>query len=129
MIAVTEGDIHNRSKKTERTLDRIEEEKKTSQHNINLILQFKDYLSSQNLSQDRISRYLYTWRELTPHLDFQLDDSDQEDLVELVGIINQNRIKEGRSISVCLDCVRSDALQVIVHDSHLSIRDASGRGP
>ncbi|MFB6187599.1 MAG: hypothetical protein ABEI86_12135 [Halobacteriaceae archaeon] len=91
---MTDGDIHQRGEKAQRTLQRIQDEQKTSDHNIELISQFRDYLSSQNLPQDRISRYLYTWRELTPHLDFRLDDPDQEDLVSLVGRINQNNIKE-----------------------------------
>lgn len=71
-----------------------------SQHNIQLILEFKNHLMAENLSIDRLSRYMSSFNTLAPHINFKLDEPDKKDLKKLVGKINQNQIKEDKEYSV-----------------------------
>lgn len=91
---MSDGDIHNVNTTLQRNIERIKTSEDFSQHNRELLLKFKDYMFSEDLSKPRISRYLYTWHRMSPHVDFKLDNPDKDDLIRLVGKINQGEIKE-----------------------------------
>ncbi len=88
------GDIHNRDGRIKKTVQKLENSTEYSKHNKEVILDFKDFLFSQNLSKDRIARYLYSWHQLLQHVDYKLDEVEKDDLIELVGKINQDKIKD-----------------------------------
>lgn len=93
---MSDGDIHNSARLVKQNAERIQNltEEKISDRNKELLLEFKDYLYSQDLSNSRIARYLYTWYRLAPFIDFDLDNPEKKDLVSLVGKINQSEIKD-----------------------------------
>lgn len=89
-----EGDIHNRKGHIKRTIAKIKESEGISAHNKDVILNFKDFLESQDLSDDRISRYLYTWKMFGEYVDWKIDHDDKSLLIDLVGDINKGNIKD-----------------------------------
>jgi integrase len=89
-----EGDIHNRKGRIAQTLSRIKESKEISTYNKDIILEFKNFLESQDLSDDRISRYLYTWELFGEYIDWRIDHNDKSLLIDLVGDINKDNIKD-----------------------------------
>lgn len=94
---MTNGDIHNRKNKINNTIKSLKTDVDASDHNRELVIDFKDYLQAQDLSIDRISRYLYTWKQLLPHINWKLDEPEKDDLITLIGKINQDQVKEGIS--------------------------------
>jgi len=86
-------DIHNREKYLSNTVENIQESE-LSQHNTELVLEFRNHLMAENLSTERISRYMTSFNTLAPHIDFKLDQVDKKELKALVGKINQNDIKK-----------------------------------
>lgn len=88
------ADIHNRSDKLEAILCKLERNPELSQHNIDQIQEFRQELSLQNLSLERISRYMSCFNTLAAEIDFKLDQADRGDIRKLVAKINENRIGE-----------------------------------
>jgi integrase len=89
-----EGDIHNRKGHIKRTIAKIKESEDISPHNTDVILNFKDFLESQDLSDDRISRYLYTWKMFGEYVDWNIDHNDKSLIIDLIGDINKDNIRE-----------------------------------
>ncbi|MDY6773567.1 MAG: site-specific integrase, partial [Candidatus Nanohaloarchaea archaeon] len=75
-------------------LERIQKSPDITDRNKEELLAFKDFLAAQNLSTGRIYRYLYTFYQLRDHIDFSLEDAEKEDIVQLVGKINNDEVKE-----------------------------------
>lgn len=88
---MSDGDPHNRKQRIENTIDNIKTSDKISQHNTELALDFKKYLEGQGLSQDRLSRYLYSLKRVAIEVEWNLDEPDKDRLIELVGDINQSK--------------------------------------
>lgn len=86
------ADIHGYKERVNYQLEQIEEIEAEEQKQ--LILDYADYLASQDLSDGRIRRYLQTIRYLLPHIDFDLSNPSKQDLIQLVGKINTGEIKE-----------------------------------
>lgn len=96
---MTNGDIHNRQGKIDSTISKLQNQDNISEHNREILLNFKQYLLTEDLSKDRISRHLYNWRILVEHVDFRLDEADKSDLLSLVGKINRSKITRKDSLA------------------------------
>lgn len=96
---MTDGDIHNRDGKIQNTIERIQNLENISERNKEVLIAFKEYLFSQNLSKDRISRYLYSWLRMVQHVEFTLDKPEKDDIVKLVGKINRSKISDKDEIA------------------------------
>ncbi len=88
------GDIHNRTERIRKTVETIKNCDHIQDHNRETLLDFKAYLEAEDLSKDRIARYLYNWYQLLEHVDWPLDEPEKDDLIELVGKINQDEIRD-----------------------------------
>ena len=91
------GDIHHRESRVERTIQKLKTCEHISDHNRELLLDFKDFIQAQDLSLDRTCRYLYNWTQITEVVDFELDNPDKKDLVELVRKIHQDELRDDAS--------------------------------
>ena len=91
------GDIHHRESRVERTIQKLKTCEHISDHNRELLLDFKDFIQAQDLSLDRTCRYLYSWYQITEVVDFELNDPDKKDLVELVRKIHQDELRDDAS--------------------------------
>jgi integrase len=87
---MTDGDIHNRSGTIENNIERIQNLENDT--NREILLNFKDYLYSEGLSDDRLCRHLTSWIGLIEHVDFDLDEASKEDIVNLVGKVNRSEV-------------------------------------
>lgn len=87
---MTDGDPHHRKQRIRNTLEEIEKSEKVSDHNKQVVEDFKRYLESQNLSLDRISRYLYSLKRIVLNIDWKLDEPDKDKAIDLVGDINRS---------------------------------------
>lgn len=88
---MSDGDPHNRKERIQSTLQTVKTSEKISEHNKELFLDFKKYLEGEGLSQDRISRYLYSLKKVVEEVDWKLSEPDKDRLIELVGDINQSK--------------------------------------
>ncbi|MFB6209346.1 MAG: tyrosine-type recombinase/integrase [Candidatus Nanohaloarchaea archaeon] len=93
------GDVHNRKKNLQNTLNKIRENPELSEENTKLLIEFKDHLLAENISVERTCRYMSSWNTLAPLFDFSLENADKKDLKKLVGKINQDQIN-GKDYSV-----------------------------
>jgi integrase len=84
---MTEGDIHNRTAINKR-IDKKLEESQLSQTNISAVRDFTDKLKASGIGKDRIRNYLWSFDYLAKHIDFDLEDAEEEDLLKLAGVIN-----------------------------------------
>lgn len=91
---MSDGDIYNGGREIKRNVERIKNLDKISENNREALLDFKNYLLSQGLSDSRTNRYLYTWCRLSSHVDFDLYEPEKDDVIKLVGKLNQGEIKE-----------------------------------
>jgi site-specific recombinase XerD/phage FluMu protein Com len=88
------GDIHKSQSKLDNCLKDFETLENISEHNRELILDFYNYLQAEGLSTGRIRRILYSWKQLIDEINWKLDEVEKDELVKLVGQINQNNIRE-----------------------------------
>lgn len=95
---MSDGDIHRHEQQLKNNVRRIKEADHITDDQTQLLLRFKDFMAAQDLSTSRINRYLYSWQKMMQHVDFDLEDPDKDDLVRLIGKINQNEIW-GREVS------------------------------
>lgn len=84
---MTDGDIHNREQINERLKAKIEESE-LNQSNIQAVQKFVDKLKASGVGKDRIRNYLWSFEYLAKHIDFDLENPDKQDLVQLAGVIN-----------------------------------------
>ena len=87
-------DIHNRGGRIKNTIETIHNLENISDNNKKIILGFKDYLYCEDLSLDRISRYIYNWSRMAEYIEFPLDDPSDNDIVGLVGKVNRSLISK-----------------------------------
>lgn len=87
------GDIHNRKKYLDRTVEKLENSE-LSQHNVDLILELKEALLAEDLSTERVCRYMTSFNTLDHLIDFKLDEATKRDINRLAGQINQNKIND-----------------------------------
>jgi integrase len=97
LFKVSIGDIHHRESRVERTIQKLKTCEHISDHNRELLLDFKDFIQAQDLSLDRTCRYLYSWYQITEVVDFELDNPDKKDMVELVRKIHQDELRDDAS--------------------------------
>lgn len=88
---MSDGDPHHRTERIRKTIQEVEKSAEISDHNTKFILDFKQYLESQGLSLDRISRYLYSLKKVAKNIDWKLDEPTKERMMELVGDIHQSK--------------------------------------
>ncbi|MFB6100493.1 MAG: tyrosine-type recombinase/integrase, partial [Candidatus Nanohalobium sp.] len=72
----------------------IEESSRIQDYNKEVIKEFKRFLDAQDLSIDRISRYLYTWKRFTEHISWKIDEASKDNMIDLVADINKDRIRD-----------------------------------
>lgn len=91
---MSDGDIYNGTQKIKQNVERIKNSDKITEENREALLDFKDYLLSQDLSDTRTTRYLYSWLRLAPYADFNLYEPEKDDVISLVGKLNQGEVKD-----------------------------------
>lgn len=91
------GDIHNRKGRIKSTTTKIKEADHISDYNREILLDFKSYLISQDLSDDRLCRYLYNWYQLTELVNWNLDETSKEGIQVIVEKINKGDFREDLS--------------------------------
>jgi len=91
------GDIHHRESRLNNTIEKIKTSNEISDHNRELLLEFRNYLEAQDLSLDRTCRYLYNWCQLAEEINFNIDEAEKENIVELVRKIHQDEIRDDAS--------------------------------
>jgi len=87
------ADIHNRKSRQEKDLQKLEEHPSLEERNLNQITKFINQIKAEGSSKDRIHNYLWSFNVLADSINFQLDNASREDLIELVGKINNNELK------------------------------------
>jgi site-specific recombinase XerD len=90
---MTQGDPHNLEQRLEKTVQSLDSEE-ISSNNQELLQKFYDYLVSQELSNSRVTRHLRCMKVIAEYTDEDLATVSKSKMVELVGAINQNQIKE-----------------------------------
>lgn len=87
-------DIHNRDQREKQIWEKIEQHPELSQRNLNQIKKFIQQIKAEDASKDRIHNYLWSFATLASSIDFNLDQANREDLVKLVGKINNNELQK-----------------------------------
>lgn len=85
------ADIHNRKEKLKRNTEKLKKAD-LSKNNILKLIEFKNHLFASGLSKDRICRYISCFNALSNEIGFDLASASRDQLVELVGRINQDMI-------------------------------------
>jgi len=85
-------DIHNRKTREKRTLQKIKSSPKISDNNKTVIQDFIKQVKAENASKDRIHNYLWALHKVCKHTDIDLEHADKDDLIEVVGAINNNEL-------------------------------------
>jgi integrase len=93
-LNMTQGDIHYSEQGVQNKVEKIKNSENISEHNKQILLDLTDYMYGQDLSNTRVIRYLYSWTVLIEHIDWNLDEVEKKDLIELVKTINQNKVQE-----------------------------------
>lgn len=86
------GDVHNRGNKLEKTLQKLQNSN-YSEKNKELLQEYGYYLSTQ-VSVERQSRYLSAFNTLEKLIDFDMDQADRKDLIDLVATINRDNFDD-----------------------------------
>jgi len=89
------GDPYNHKKELKRLEKRLEEADISSE-NKETLQDFLTWLKQQAHSKSRIIRYVSSWKILLENtdIDYNIEEAGKEDIRKLVGLINQNQIKE-----------------------------------
>jgi hypothetical protein len=85
----TNMDIHNYKRRFERTIERIGESEDISKENKETMLNFKDYLLSENVGTAKIERYLYDLMKYSKMLNKSFEKASKEDIRRVVGEIKR----------------------------------------
>lgn len=113
------GDPHNHKQRIKNCEKNLKEADITEE-NKEILLEFLNYLKGQGLSQSRITSYINRWRYLLENVDIDFDilEAEKKDLRELVGLINQNQVKDRdlaestlREYKKCINKMYKDFLQ------------------
>lgn len=91
---MTNGDPHNLEKYHKKAFSNLKNSEDISEHNKNLLVQFHNYLLSQDLSDSRITRHLQCLKTLAEFIDHDIESMSKTQMRELVAAINQDRIKD-----------------------------------
>ena len=93
---MTDGDIHRLNNRLKNQVKTIQNSSDVSEYNKKQLSKFRQYMESQGLTPGRISRYLSIWRIILEKGDenLKLDKAKKEDIIRIVGKINQGKIKE-----------------------------------
>ncbi len=87
-------DIHNFKRNFERIVNRIKESEDISKENKEIILNFKNYLLSENIGTAKIERYLSDLMKYSRMLDKSFEKASKEDIRRVIGEINQTNLAE-----------------------------------
>jgi len=85
-------DIHNRTEREKRTLQKLKSSDDISDSNKTVIQDFIKQIKAENASKDRIHNYLWSLHKVCKHTDLELEDADKDDLIDAVGQINNNEL-------------------------------------
>lgn len=91
---MTNGDPHNLEKYHKKAFSNLRNSEDISEHNKNLLVQFHNYLLSQDLSDSRITRHLQCLKTLAEYIDHDIESMSKTQMRQLVAAINQYRIKD-----------------------------------
>lgn len=92
---MTQGDIHNLERRLKTLKDQIKTSSDITPHNQDLLLEFSNWLTGvQNLSLNRSTRYLFSWKTIAEHVTWKIDEPLKEQVTELVADIHQGNIKD-----------------------------------
>lgn len=88
-------DIHNKQKRLERLIERIEQSKAISKNNKKLIFDFKRYIEiEETLSVSRVERIVSILLEIAEWMDKDFDKVTKEDMTKLIEKIHSQNYKE-----------------------------------
>lgn len=87
-------DIHNRTQREESTLQKIKSNPDITEHNKQKIRKFIDRVRAEGSSKDRIHNYLWSLAKICRHTDLQLGKAQEEDLIRVVGKINNDQLNQ-----------------------------------
>jgi integrase/ribosomal protein L40E len=103
---MTNGDIHNRTGTLQRLQKKIEESSKISERDKKILVNggdqfpsFLTYMQNKNHSKSRMCRYLRTWKKISHHTDWEIEQMSKTRIAELIGDLNTDKIckKNGES--------------------------------
>jgi len=87
-------DIHNYKRRFERTVERIKESEDISKENKECMLNFKNYLLSENIGTAKIERYLFDLMKYSRMLNKSIEKASKNDIRGIIGEINQTNLAE-----------------------------------
>lgn len=87
-------DIHNYKRRFERTVEKIKQSEDISKENKEYMLNFKNYLLSENVGTAKIERYLFDLMKYSGMLNKSFDKASKDDIRQVVGEINQRDYAE-----------------------------------
>lgn len=120
---MTDGDIHNRQGRINNLVARIQNLENISENNRQILLNFKDYLYSQDLSQDRISRHLYNWVYMIECIEFELDEAEKSDIIRLLGKVNESKVSKKDDLAEATKCEYKKSIRKLYSDYFGATRD------
>lgn len=85
------SDCHNKDNGMENAIHKIKNTS-YSEAEIELLLEFKDFCFAEGVGKHRVTRYLQTFSRLESTIEFRLGEADKQDMIRLVGKINQGDI-------------------------------------
>lgn len=87
-------DIHNRTQREENLFQKIRSNPDINDHNQEKIEKFIDQIRAEGSSKDRIHNYLWSLHKICGNTDLQLGKAQEQDLIKVVGKINNNQLNE-----------------------------------
>lgn len=92
---MTRGDPHNLSSAIKSVKSKIIESPEISERDKKILIKgnskfpsFLSYMQSKGHSDSRINRYLNTWRQISEHTEWDIEDVNKANLTDLVGDLN-----------------------------------------
>jgi integrase len=83
-------DIHHSDEKINKALNKLKKDKKITERNKELIMDFLDYLFVENLSRSRILKYLYILKQSVKIFNKDFDKISKKDVTHFYKYINTN---------------------------------------
>ena len=122
---MSDGDPHHRTERIRKTIQEVEKTAEISDHNTEFILDFKQYLESQGLSLDRISRYLYSLKKVAKNIDWKLEEPTKDEVMELAENIHQSKYWD-KEIADATKCEYKKLIRKLYKDYLSKKKDIDG---
>lgn len=96
---MTRGDIHNRKGSLEKLQELIKTNSDITKRDKQILIEGNDsfpsfltYMQNKNHSNSRIIRYLRTWKKISIHTEWQIEEVSKTKITELIGDLNTDNI-------------------------------------